>query len=213
MGIRPSGIDLVNKYGRGFLMVDTSLRLVPVVLGMATSLVLIWRVNWRWTIAALVVQYLSVLLMVAQSWPLGLSLVKLVVGLVSSGILASSLVVHVDQKSEIDRAGRILSSLVVLFIWLIVFYSTPIIRSWLRIDQEILWGGLIMFGSGLIQLGMTIHPVRVAIGLLSFLAGFEVIYSALELSVLVAGLQAVIDLGTALVGAYLAALPEQAASK
>ena len=40
-------------------------------------------------------------------------------------------------------------------------------------------------------------------GLLSFLAGFEVVYAALELSVVVAGLLAVVNLGLALAGAYL----------
>ena len=45
------------------------------------------------------------------------------------------------------------------------------------------------------------------IGLLTFLSGFEILYAALENSVLVAGLLAAINLGLALVGAYLASAP------
>ena len=41
------------------------------------------------------------------------------------------------------------------------------------------------------------------IGLLTTLSGFELIYAAVENSVLVTGLLAVVTLGLALVGAYL----------
>jgi hypothetical protein len=45
------------------------------------------------------------------------------------------------------------------------------------------------------------------LGLLTVLSGFELVYAALETSILIAGLQAVITLGLALVGAYLLAVP------
>jgi hypothetical protein len=56
---------------------------------------------------------------------------------------------------------------------------------------------------GLLQLGMTAHILRVTIGLMIILSGFEILYSAVEGSVLVAALLAVINLGLALVGSYL----------
>ena len=55
---------------------------------------------------------------------------------------------------------------------------------------------------------MTNDPLRMVIGLLTFLAGFEVLYAALEVSVLVAGLLAAINLGLAMAGAYLLTVPE-----
>ena len=66
---------------------------------------------------------------------------------------------------------------------------------------------MILIGIGLLHLGMTTHPMRVILGLLTVLSGFEILYASLEKLVLVAGLQAVITLGLALVGAYLLAVP------
>jgi hypothetical protein len=68
---------------------------------------------------------------------------------------------------------------------------------------NVLQGGLILICVGLLHLGMTTRPMRVIIGLLTVLSGFEVLYAAVETSLLVAGLQALTTLGLALVGAYL----------
>jgi hypothetical protein len=62
---------------------------------------------------------------------------------------------------------------------------------------------MILVGMGLLHLGITSHVLRVVVGLMTVLSGFEILYSAVEGSVLVAGLLAVINLGLALVGAYL----------
>jgi hypothetical protein len=45
------------------------------------------------------------------------------------------------------------------------------------------------------------------LGLLTVLSGFEILYAAVETATLVAGLLAAINLGLALVGAYLLAAP------
>jgi hypothetical protein len=55
----------------------------------------------------------------------------------------------------------------------------------------------------MLHLGLTTSPLRVILGLLTVLGGFEVIYAALEGSILVAGLLAAITLGLAMIGAYL----------
>jgi hypothetical protein len=64
-------------------------------------------------------------------------------------------------------------------------------------------GSLLLIGLGLLHLGITSHILRVVIGLLTVLSGFEVLYSTVEGSILVAALLAVINLGLALVGGYL----------
>jgi hypothetical protein len=56
---------------------------------------------------------------------------------------------------------------------------------------------------GLLHLGITSHILRVVIGLMTVLSGFEILYSTVEGSILVAALLAVINLGLALVGGYL----------
>ena len=62
-------------------------------------------------------------------------------------------------------------------------------------------------GMGLLHLGLTNHPFRVTLGLLTVLSGFEILYAAVETSTLVAGLLAGINLGLALVCAYLLVAP------
>ena len=59
---------------------------------------------------------------------------------------------------------------------------------------------MLLAGIGLLHLGMTARPQRVVMGLLTVIAGFEVLYSGLERSVLVAGLLGVVNLGLALAG-------------
>jgi hypothetical protein len=56
---------------------------------------------------------------------------------------------------------------------------------------------------GLLHLGVTNHILRVTIGLMTALSGFEILYATVENSVLVAGLLAIINLGLALAGSYL----------
>jgi hypothetical protein len=56
---------------------------------------------------------------------------------------------------------------------------------------------------GLIHLGITSRVFRVVLGLLTALCGFEIIYAAVESSILVAGLLAITNLGLGLTGSYL----------
>lgn len=186
---------------------------IPVVVVMLTSLAVLWRMHRRWVFATLVTQYLVVFVMVLQSWPLGLALVKLVVGLVSTAILISQLDDAALPRVEIDRAGQVLRSLVAMFFWVIIYFSVPELQSWLKVESSIIGVSFILIGIGLLQLGMTTQPVLVAIGLLTFLSGFEVLYSALEESVLLAGLLAMVNLGIALVGSYLAGVTHLGANQ
>ncbi len=64
----------------------------------------------------------------------------------------------------------------------------------------------------MLQLGFTSQSLNVALGLLTVLAGFEILYAAVEISALVAGLLAGVNLGIALIGAYLINLANLRAS-
>ncbi len=58
-------------------------------------------------------------------------------------------------------------------------------------------------GTGLLQLGISKSPLRIIIGLLTVICGFEIFYAAVENSTLVTALLAVITLGLAVTGAYI----------
>jgi hypothetical protein len=57
------------------------------------------------------------------------------------------------------------------------------------------------------QVGLGSSVFRSLVGLLILLSGFEIIYAAVELSILVAGLLAMLTLGVALIGSYLMQAP------
>ncbi len=75
------------------------------------------------------------------------------------------------------------------------------------VTSPIRWGSFLLIGLGILQLSLSMHPLRVIIGLLTALSGFEIIYAAIESSTLVTGLLAGVNLGLALVGAYLLVAP------
>jgi len=68
---------------------------------------------------------------------------------------------------------------------------------------QVVAGSLLLIGGGIIHLGITSDLLHIILGLLTMLAGFEITYAAVEGSVLVAGLLAVINLGLGLAGSYL----------
>ncbi len=181
--------------------------LVPVVLVGLTSLVLLFYPNWRWTLLAVGVQYLAVAWLVSLSWPAGLAAIKLVVGWMAGAVL-STVQATIDVPSE-ALSGRLFRLMVAILLLVVIFTLPPTTRAWLQVSQPIFWGGMVLAGMGLLQVSMTSRPLRVVLGLLTFLAGFEVLYAGLEFSVLVAGLMAAINLGLALAGTYLLSSPEQ----
>jgi hypothetical protein len=179
---------------------------VPIL--MASSLVLLVGVGWRGTQIALSVQYLAVFWLVTLSWPIGMAMVKLVVGLMASAVLATTQPgVDASHSLEVPFSGRLFRILAALLMWIVVFSIFPAVENLARVGQATSLGSTLLLGMGLLQMGMNRQSARVVIGLLTFLAGFEILYAAQESSVLVAGLLAIINLSLALVGAYLAAAP------
>lgn len=184
-------------------MIFQQLAFAAVLVLMITSLALLVTQDWRRTVLALAIQYLAVFILVSLVWPVGLAAVKLVIGWMVSSLLGASQ----PQEALIDEgaaalSGRIFRALAGGIIWMLVFSIAPFATSWLPVNMPVIWGGLILAGMGLLQLGMTTRPLRVIIGLLTLLAGFEVLYAAVEASVLVSGLLALVNLGLAVIGSY-----------
>lgn len=191
-------------------MILDALPYIPVVLLLATTMVLFITQDWRQYFAALAIQYLAVFWLVSLSWPTGLAVVKLVVGWMATALLGTSQWdVEMTDESLADPPGRLFRILAGGLIWLVVAAFVPEFRSWFPIPTPILLGSFLLIGMGLLQLAMHNHPLRIIIGLLSMLSGFEILYAVVENSVLVAGLLAVVNLGLVLVGIYLLSLPTE----
>ena len=184
-----------------------SLAWVAVVLLFITSSGLLLVRDWRWSIVLLAVQYFGMFVLILQHWPLGMGSVKVVAGWMSAAILGmtrSGLSNEESNQESIWPRGRLFRLFAAAIILLIILVVTPSVDN-IMADAgfPVTSGGLLLIGMGLLHLGITARILPVTIGLVTVMAGFEILYSSVEGSVLVAALLAVINLGLALVGSYL----------
>jgi hypothetical protein len=175
-----------------------------------TSLLMFISQNWRLSILALAGQYVGVFLLVWLSWPLEMAVVKLVAGWMSGAVLGTTRInifreVGEESPLPVNRLFRFLASGLVL---LAVFSLAPKVQEWVpNVTIEQVWGALLLIGMGLLHLSLSTQSFRVVLALLTILPGFEIIYAVVENSTLVAGMLAGVNLGLALVGAYLLVAP------
>jgi hypothetical protein len=171
----------------------------------STSLLLVR--DWRWSIILLAIQYLGMFVLTLEHWPLGMASVKVVAGWMSAAILGmtrSGLAAEDSADESILPRGRLFRLFAAAIILLIVSVITPHVDHVMAdAGFPVTNGSLLLVGMGLLSLGITARILPVTIGLMTVMAGFEIIYSSVEGSVLVAALLAVINLGLALVGSYL----------
>ena len=180
---------------------------IAVVVIVMTATGLLLTRDWRWSIMLLAIQYLCMFVLTLQHWPLGMASVKVVAGWMSAAILGMTRSgisnEYFDEEYTWPR-GRLFRLFAACIVALIVSVVTPGVDTIMADPGFVVTSGsLLLIGLGLLHLGITGSVLRVAIGLMTILSGFEIIYSAVEGSVLVAALLAVINLGLALVGAYL----------
>jgi hypothetical protein len=179
--------------------------LIAFVLIVITSMVILIFRDWRIVAAALALQYLAAFTLVTRSWPIGMSVVKLIVGWMSTAAISLTYFrkeeILLAEESTVSFIFRGLAGLLVI---LVVFLTAPVLQAdvFPQLSLVTLQGGLMLMGIALMQLGTNSNPFLTVVSLLSFLSGFEVIYAGLELSTLLTGLLAIVNLGLALVGVY-----------
>jgi hypothetical protein len=191
---------------------------IAVVLMVITSAGLLFVRDWRWSIILLSAQYLGMFVLTLQHWPIGMASVKVVAGWMSAAILGmtrSGLSNEASVEENSLPRGRLFQLFAAATVVLIMAVVTPGVDT-IMADAgfPVTNGGLLLIGMGLLHLGITARIMHVAMGLMTVLSGFEILYSTVENSVLVAALLAVINLGLALVGAYLliASAPQETES-
>lgn len=191
-------------------MMEPTLSWLPLVLILLSSLTLLISQNWRWSIAALAVQYLGMFWMISWQWPLGLAAVKLVTGWMAGAVLGVSQPgAALEEAGERRLPGRGFKVVTAALIWVLAFAIAPSLRALFPVSINYLLGAIILIGMGLLQLGMSQRPLRVILGLFTTLSGFELFYASVDSSVLVTGLVSGVNLALALAGAYLLVNHEQ----
>jgi len=201
-----------------------------VILVTLTSLILLVNQDWRVSIGALAIQYVGVFVLVALNWTVEMAASKIIAGWIAGAVLGMAILSFPDPEAEnietgkiifrkttllipsstssFNLSGRIFRLVAATLVGLTVYSMAPNASNWIQGIQLVqAWGGLMLIGMGLLQLGFTAHAFRTILGLLTTLAGFEILYSVMERSTLVAGLLAAVNLGLALVGAYLLVAP------
>lgn len=180
---------------------------ISVVLVLATSVGLLISRDWRFELGLLGIQYVGVFWLTNQHWPISMAAIKLITGWMAIATLGMTRLGfrNVDENSEkFWPQGRLFrlfaAGIVVVIVSTLALRVDNIIPG---IGLPVISGSLILLGLGMLHLGMTAQPFRVILGLLTMLSGFETLYAALESAVLVAAMLSVVNMGLALVGAYL----------
>jgi hypothetical protein len=144
--------------------------------------------------------------------PVEIAAIKLVAGLMTCTILAVSLS-YTSWLAEPGEEYALPSNrpfqLIAVLLVLIAMGSTGSdIWAFLpNLLPEASLGSALMMTFALLQLGISEEPLRIGIGLLTLLSGFEVIYSAIEPARAMLALLAAIHMGIALVVGYLTLMP------
>jgi len=183
----------------------SALSIPAFILIVITAMVILIFRDWRINAIALAVQYLAAFLLITLSWPIGMAVVKLIVGWMATAAISITLLRQNPPEDSSESVSSLLfRGLAGLLVILTIFILAPTLRETLfpNLETVILQGGLMLIGMALMQLGTNSDPLMTIFSLLSLLSGFEVIHAGLETSTLLTGLLAIVNLGLALVGVY-----------
>jgi hypothetical protein len=178
-----------------------------VFLFVITSVGIMLARDWRWLIIFLAVQYAGMFILALQHWPASMAAVKVIAGWMSAAILGMTRSNLIEEKGNTEDSlpqGRSFRLIAAGTVGLIAASGAPLVDSMMAdAGMAVTTGSLLLIGMGLLHLGVTDRTLQVTIGLMTVLSGFEILYTAVESSTLVAALLAVINLGLALVGSFL----------
>lgn len=180
---------------------------IAVGLILVTATAMLINTDWRVNLGALALQYLAMLWLVTRHLPLAMGSAKLITGWMVIAILGMTRLGLTNTEEEEDSLfprGQAFRIALMGIMALVTAGAAPRIESAIPgLGLPVIAGGLLLVGGGIVHLGVTTNLFRVILGLLTMLAGFEIIYAAIESAILVTGLLALINLGLGTVGAYL----------
>lgn len=180
---------------------------VVVLLILISSGAMLISRDWRIQLAALALQYLAAFWLITRHQPFVIGSAKLVTGwmvVAALGMTRLGMQNTEEDQTTFGPNNRWFSVVLLGIVALVTVGATPQIEAIIPgLGLSVIAGGLLLISTGLIHLGLTSDVLRVIISLLTLIAGFEIIYAAVENSILVAGLLALTNLGLGLAGSYL----------
>ncbi|NWF63535.1 MAG: hypothetical protein HXY38_04435 [Chloroflexi bacterium] len=173
-----------------------------------TSAAILISRDWRVSLGALALQYLAAFWLVSRHLPFAMSSVKLITGWMVVAILGMTRLSLTETEAAKQDAfyprGIGFRLALMGIVVLAAFGAAPRIEAIIPgLGLPVIAGSFLLIGAGVAHLSVTSDLLRVALGLLTLLSGFEVIYAGVESAILVTGLLAAVNLGLGILGSYL----------
>jgi len=154
--------------------------------------------------ASLAAIQLICFILILQIWPIALASVKLISGWMGVALMSATMASTTDSRNyEMQTSARVFKLMLAAFSWIVIAASVERLNSWLPITYTNLFIGLVFFFCGIFYFSQEHEINGIAIGLLIFLSGFDVIYSSLEGSALVTGIYGLIIILVSIISSYL----------
>ena len=181
---------------------------VGMMLGIGGGIVLFTSRSWLRCLGGPGAAYLGVFFILLAQPEAGpgiseLAAIRLVGGWMSLAVLGATASQGVRETVEED-AGFVFRFLLFGLIFLVSWSLSAGTMEWIpgvAFEGAVL--GVVLLVGGMIRTGLVRGPMQVILSLLSGFSGFELLFSAVDTSALMAAMLAVSNLGLALVGAYL----------
>ena len=182
---------------------------IAAILALVAGALVIVLNDRRWMLLMLACVYVALTWLSAISLPIQVSAVKLVGGMMACAVLALS-IMRVGHESEIVEREGLPSGIAFRVIAVLLVSASAwglAERGWMllpgSVSMSATLGAMLLLSLGLLHLGISEEPFRVGMGLLTALAGFEILYVAVEPSLAVLALMAAVHIGIAIIVSYL----------
>ncbi len=181
---------------------------IAVGLTLITTTIMLINRDWRISLGALALQYIAAFWLVTRHLPFVMGSAKLITGwmvVAALGMTRLGLSTLDDDKEESSLLhGSWFRLILMCIVALVTIGATTRIEAAIPgLGLQVIAGSLLLIGAGVVHMGVSSDLLRVILGLITMLTGFEILYAAVESSILVAGFLSVISLGLGLVGSYL----------
>jgi hypothetical protein len=175
-------------------------------IGLAGGILIVLSDDLSLLLLGLLAEYAAAAWFTAPALGSGVAIIKVVGGAITIIILWVSLSALTSRPSgPMALAERLTFRLAALT--LIVIAAWGIARAgWLESmipSAQARIVSLQFLGMGLLLMGLFLRPLKVSLGLLTFLSGFEILYSTLEPSLAVVALLLMIHIGIAMATGYI----------
>lgn len=184
------------------------LNTLPIYIALLAALLNLVRRQWSLNLIALVFQFIFIIPSLLKLFPIQIALIQPFSGIMVSLMLFLTLnQVGGIEKIKLSRnltPGEIFRALAGIFLLSIISFFLEDFQKdvFPTIPMEHLYISVGLMLTGIMQLGTIREPLYLAIGLLTFLSGFQLLYSALEFSYLLEALFVAVNLLLGMVGSF-----------